>query len=275
MESLKRMGLTGLTTVPKRLVRRTVGLWPARELYNKVMLGPALPGLVAFEDREVRRHAAALGRTPTAKVAVIVPTYKRPQRLLMAVDSILKQEVQDFVVMVVDDGAGLPELPRDQRVTGVSLERNIGIAGLVRNVGIRLTDSRYLAFLDDDNMWTPQHLSLTLAALEAGAHFVYTDLRRRTADGVEVDVLSRDFDRRLLADGSSWMDTNAIVLPRTRRARFSRLPRVPKTMPREDWEFAWRQTRGARVQHIAVPTVEYLVNPESYFTAWRLPEEER
>jgi hypothetical protein len=266
------MGLKDLTALPKRLIRQTVGLWPTLELRNKVVMAPKLPRLIAFENREVHRHAAALGRTPTAKVAVIVPTYRRPQQLLAAIDSILKQEVQDFVVMVVDDGAGLPELPSDPRVTGVSLERNVGIAGLVRNVGIRLTNSRYLAFLDDDNTWTPQHLTLTTAALEAGADFVYTDLRRRTAAGADMDIVSADFDRRRFSDTSSWVDTNAIVLPRSARARFSRLPRVPKTLPREDWEFTWRQTKGARVQHIAVPTVEYLVNPESYFTVWRLGE---
>jgi glycosyltransferase involved in cell wall biosynthesis len=243
------------------------------ELRNKVVMAPKLPALIAFENREVRRHAAALGRRPSARIAVVVPTYRRPQQLLVALDSILKQEVQDFVVMVVDDGAGLPELPKDPRITGVSLSRNSAVLGLVRNVGIRLTESRYIAFLDDDNTWTPQHLTLTIGALEAGADFVYSDLRRLTEAGVEMDVVSGEFDRRTFSDSSSWVDSNAIVVRRTPRTLFSRLPRVKATLPKEDWEFTWRQTRGARVTHVATPTVEYLVNPESYYTRWRLKAE--
>jgi glycosyltransferase involved in cell wall biosynthesis len=196
-------------------------------------------------------------------------TYKRPEQLLLALDSILQQEVRDFVVMVVDDGAGLPALPADPRITGVSLSRNSAVLGLVRNVGIRLTDSRYIAFLDDDNTWTPQHLTLTIGALEAGADFVYTDLRRHAADGREIDILSGDFDRRSHADKISMVDSNAMALRRTPQAIFSRLPRTRDTLPKEDWEFVWRLTRRARVQHIAAPTVNYLVNLESYYTEWR------
>ncbi|MDP3769122.1 MAG: hypothetical protein Q8S13_14005, partial [Dehalococcoidia bacterium] len=96
----------------------------------------------------------------------------------------------------------------------------------------------------------------------------YTDLRRIGSDGREIDVLSGDFDRRLFSDSTSPVDSNAIALRRTEKAIFSRLPRVRATFPKEDWEFVWRQTRGARVQHIATPTVEYLVNTDSYYTNW-------
>lgn len=263
------MASKGLTAPVKWLIRRCIGLWPAMEMWNKVRMGAALPRLVAFENAEVERLSREIGGKPSARIAVVVPTYRRPQQLVSALESILRQEVQDFVVIVVDDGAGLPaDLPRDPRITAVSLSRNSAVLGLVRNVGIRLTDSRYIAFLDDDNTWTPEHLTLTTAALDEGADFVYTDLRRRTADGQELDILSGDFDRRSFSDSSSVVDSNAIVLRRTERAIFSRLPRVRATMPKEDWEFVWRQTRGARVRHIPVATVEYLVNLGSYYTNW-------
>jgi glycosyltransferase involved in cell wall biosynthesis len=170
--------------------------------------------------------------------------------------------------MVVDDGAGLPPLPDDPRVFGVSLSRNCGIPGIVRNVGIRLTLSKYLAFLDDDNTWKSQHLSQAIAALEGGAEMVYTAVRRHTPDGAEFDVLSRAWDRKAFSDQSSFVDTNAIVLGRGQGRLFSRLPRVRTTLPREDWEYVYRVSRGLRVEHLPVATVEYLVNPESNFTNW-------
>jgi glycosyltransferase involved in cell wall biosynthesis len=183
-------------------------------------------------------------------------------------NSILRQSYADFVVIVIDDGGGLPELPKDPRIFAVSLSKNSAVLGIVRNIGIRISNSRYIAFLDDDNTWTEKHLELTISALEEGADFVYSSIRRTMSDGTELDILSREYDRRELADGENYIDANAIVLRRSRQAVFSRLPRVKSTLPKEDWEFAFRLTRNRRVRHISTPTVEYLVNMQSYFTGW-------
>lgn len=258
-----------LATTLKRAIRRTVGIWPAMELRNRVAMAASQPGLKRFEDDNVARLGAQLGQIPSANIACIIPTHKRPEGVIASINSILAQERQDFVIIVVDDGAGLPAvLPQDPRLFAVSLSRNSAVLGLVRNVGIRLTKSRYVAFLDDDNTWTPNHLTLAIAALEEDADLVYTAVRRRTADGRELDVLSRAFDRRRFADETSWVDANSIVLRRDALKLFSRLPRTKATLPKEDWEFVWRVSADARVRHVPVATVEYLVNEDSYYTSW-------
>lgn len=261
----------GLAGAAKRLVREHYGVWPLFEWRNRLILGRRVPSLIAFENSEVARLSRELGVAPSAKVAVVVPTYKRPQMLIEALNSILAQTFQDYVIIVVDDGAGLPELPRDPRLFAVSLSRNSAVLGLVRNTGIRLTRSQYVAFLDDDNVWTPEHLAITVGALDDGADFVYTAVRRWTPDGKERDILSHPFDRKSFNVMTNYIDSNSIVVRRTRKTIFSRLPRGKSTHPKEDWEFAARQTRGARVVHIEVPTVEYLVNLESYYTTWTNP----
>src|SRR5262249_28593904 len=159
----------------------------------------------------VRRLAATWSTPPAALVATVVPTYRRPEPLQRAVRSALAQTIADHVVIVVDDGGGLPDLPADPRLVAGSLSRHLGGAGVVRNVGIRLTRSEFVAFLDDDNEWRPDHLEVALARLRGPAgrpDGVYTALRRVTPDGVEHDVLSVPFDRRLAAD-RSFLDTNA------------------------------------------------------------------
>ena len=254
----------------KRAIRSSIGLWRLREAANRVVLGPRQPAWRRFEDGEVARlRSSAL---PPALVATVVPTYRRPDSLRRAVDSVLAQTMPDLTVVVVDDGGGLPSLPADPRLLAVSLSRNTGIAGLVRNVGIRLTDSPVLAFLDDDNEWRPDHLDVALRALDGRdgrgrAELVYTALDRRRPDGTPLDVLGVPFDRRLLAD-RSYVDTNALVLRRTPGTRFSVLPRRRTTLPREDWEFVFRLSRNATVRYVPEPTVRYLVNADSYFTDW-------
>jgi hypothetical protein len=252
-------------------IRKTIGLWPALEIWNSVALGPRLPGLIRFENREVARLGSSLGQVPEAKIACIIPTFKRPQGLLKAIDSVLAQERQDFVIVVVDDGAGLPQLPADPRIFAVSLSRNSAVLGIVRNVGIRLSRSEYVAFLDDDNVWTPRHLTAATDSLERGADLVYTAVRRTRPDGSEWDVLSKPFDRKRFSDETSWVDANSIVLRRTSCLPFSRLPRTRATLPKEDWEFMWRVSRRAHVVHLPDVTVEYLVNPDSYYTSWKPP----
>jgi hypothetical protein len=152
----------------------------------------------------------------------------------------------------------------------------------VLNVGIRLSQSRYVAFLDDDNEWRPDHLEHAIAALEgmrdvevehrprhaSVPDIVYTALDRRLPDGTSLGVLSVPFDRRAFAYGKATVDTNALVVRRMRALHFSRLRRARGIYPREDWELAWRLSRRHYIGHVPEATVRYLVNPRSYYTDW-------
>ncbi|MGW7528382.1 glycosyltransferase family 2 protein [Streptomyces sp. NPDC054783] len=251
------------------LLKRTFGWLVLFELRNKVLLLPSALRLRRLETAEVRRLEAAAAPLPAALVATVIATHRRPDELRAAVRSALAQTVRDQVVVVVDDGAGLTELPDDPRLFAVSLARNTGVAGVVRNVGVRLTRSRYVAFLDDDNQWEPDHLERALAVLESpgGPDGVYTALRRVLPDGSERDILSVPFDRRRAAR-ESFLDTNAFVARRNRALHFSRLRRTPDVLPREDWELVRRYSRRYRVRHVPYATVRYLVNPGSFYTTW-------
>jgi glycosyltransferase involved in cell wall biosynthesis len=253
----------------KRSLRRLFGRLHLMELRNKVLLAPTGRALKRIEDAEVSRLLAEIGGPRRALVATIIPTFRRPELLRCAIESAFLQTITDQVVVVVDDGGGLPDvLPLDPRLVAVSLSANVATAGVVRNVGLRLTESDYVAFLDDDNTWEPNHLGVAITALDRHrASLVYTALRRSLSDGRPRDVLSVPFDRRRLAD-EAYVDTNAVVARRVRGLRFSRLHRAPQVLPREDWELVFRLSRRHRVVHIPVPTVRYLVNPESHWSDW-------
>ena len=257
------------TTAARRLIREHIGLWAAHEARNRLAYAARVPGLRRFEDAEVARLRPAAAMRPPTLFATVVPCYRRPALLRRAVESALAQSIADQTVVVVDDGGGqIPEdLPEDPRLVVVSLSRNTAVLGLVRNVGIRLSRSQYVAFLDDDNEWRPDHLEVALAGLRAGASMVYTAVERRREDGALLDVLSTPFDRRRLAD-DSYVDANSLAARRGRDVLFSRIPRTRTTLPKEDWEFVYRLSRRHVVRHLPEPTVRYLVNPASYYTAW-------
>ena len=215
------------------------------------------------EDREVASIQAMLGRVPSAEVVTVIATYRRPEGLIASVRSALDQTVTDHLVVVVDDGGGLPELPDDERLLAIGLTRNYGCLGMVRNVALRVTASEFVAFLDDDNTWTPQHLAVSLAAHRDGVEVSYTALHRVRPDGSTLDVLSIPFVPTTLR-GCNPADSNALVVRRRPDVVFSRIPRA-----KEDWLLVRRLHRkGRRIVHVPVPTVRYLVNPGSYYTDW-------
>jgi glycosyltransferase involved in cell wall biosynthesis len=255
-----------LLRAPRAWLRATFGIWVLFEARNRVLGWPRGIASRRRESAEVRRIARST-TVPAALVTTVMPTYRRPDQLRAAVASALAQEVSDHTVIVVDDGGGLPPLPEDDRLVAVSLSANTGCLGLVRNVGLRLARSPFVAFLDDDNLWRPDHLSVALDALGDGADLVYTAVERINPDGQQRDLLSTAFDRKTLAD-SSYVDANSIVARYDDRLRFSRLPRSKATLPKEDWEFVWRMSRTRRTTHVPVPTVRYAVNPDSYYTRW-------
>ena len=262
----------------KDALNRLIGWQVIFEWRNRTMKWPSVLRMRGFEGREVRRLRSEAPQQ-SARVAVVIPTYKRPEGLSAAVRSVLAQTWTDFVLIVVDDGGGGLEdakLPADPRLRTVSLSQNSHVLGLVRNVGMRLTTSRYVAFLDDDNTWEPEHLALTVKTLMDSPRLsgVYTALRRVLPDGSDLDVLSVPFDRKR-ASWDSFLDCNAFVAVRSRALTFSRMPRPIGLLPREDWEMMYRFTRRHRITHLPSPTVRYLVNPSSFYTQWDKNEDKQ
>ena len=263
---------------PRSIVRHFIKRALARrwlvvmELRNKIKLGPTALASRRVEDAEVARLKGETQPLPPAKVTTIISTYRRPEMLPRAVRSALAQTERDHVVIVIDDGGGLPELPTDPRLRACSLSANTAVLGVVANVGLRLTRSTYVAFLADDNEWEPNHLEVALAALETGPakdrpDMVYTAVRRIFPDGRLMDVLSTPFDRRLLAR-ESYVDGNSLVIRRSRGLHCSRIRRPRGIAPREDWELVYRLSRRRRTLHVPVPTVHYKVHQESYWSDW-------
>ncbi|MGH2956787.1 MAG: glycosyltransferase [Solirubrobacterales bacterium] len=115
-------------------------------------------------------------------VSVVIPTHQRRDLVRQAVRSVLAQTYRDFELIVVDDGSsdGTREAldGLDPRIR-YRWQPNRG-AGAARNAGLRLARGSIVAFLDSDNLWTPEHLETLTRALEGHpeADIAYTGLGR-------------------------------------------------------------------------------------------------
>ncbi len=152
---------------------------------------------------------------PGPKVSVIMATYDRGEGILESVRSVLGQTEQDFELIVVDDGGkGCVEaLLRglgSPKIRCCRLPENRGHAAAL-NEGIRRARGRYVAYLDDDDVYYPNHLEALLGTLrERGRAFAYSDTKmvsggtvdgRFRADGVK-GTWNFDFSRDMLVAGN-------------------------------------------------------------------------
>ncbi len=97
--------------------------------------------------------------------SVIVPTYNRARWLREALESVLAQDYDDFECVVVDDAGTEPlDLPGDVRIRVFRHDTNAGVAAVL-NTGLDHAPGEYVTFLDDDDGYTPDRLSMTLPLL--------------------------------------------------------------------------------------------------------------
>jgi glycosyltransferase involved in cell wall biosynthesis len=112
---------------------------------------------------------ASLQRAKIAdKVSVIVPVYNGEKYLREALNSVLKQSVRPFEVLVIDDGSTdtTAEIAKQYGERLRYIKRSNGGAAAARNDGVKSATGNYIAFLDADDYWDKQKLALQLREIK-------------------------------------------------------------------------------------------------------------
>ncbi len=99
-------------------------------------------------------------------VTVVICTYQRPQLVLLAVRSALTQSLRDLEVLVVVDGRDEETVENlraigDGRLRVHVPPRHLGHAGAL-NAGVAAARGRFVALLDDDDLWLDTKLATQL-----------------------------------------------------------------------------------------------------------------
>lgn len=123
-------------------------------------------------------------------VTVIIPNFNRGQVARQAVGSVLTQEEADFELIVVDDASTAPPLALYEMVEKAGhrvlrLSTNTG-PGAARNAAVKLARGSWLAFLDSDDYWLPNKLSLHLKSLQDSGCSIGQTLETWYRNGREV-----------------------------------------------------------------------------------------
>lgn len=105
-------------------------------------------------------HEMSMNTTP--QFSVVVPLYNKRPYIRRTVDSILRQSLQDFELIVVDDGSTDGSLDaladvQDRRLRIIQ-QANHGV-GSARNTGMAAAVAPWIALIDADDAWLPDHLA--------------------------------------------------------------------------------------------------------------------
>jgi glycosyltransferase involved in cell wall biosynthesis len=129
-------------------------------------------------------------------VSVIIPTFNRGYIITEAIESVFSQTYKNYEIIVVDDGSSdnTREIlePHMDRILYFYQEN--GGQSSARNLGIKNSRGKYIAFLDADDVWMPEKLEIQIEELENKPNIgmVYSRfIQYNTVDGHQT-ILPRD-----------------------------------------------------------------------------------
>lgn len=135
----------------------------------------------------------------TPLVSVVMPVFNGASFVRYSILSVVRQSFQSWELIVCDDGSEdrtceiVNEFSvSDDRIRLISNTGPKGAAG-ARNSAIREARGKYVAFLDSDDLWFPDKLSVQVGVLETGVEFCFSSY-------LEFDSLSKRVKTLVVAE---------------------------------------------------------------------------
>ena len=108
-------------------------------------------------------------------ISAIIPSFNRYEFLLNAVNSVKNQSIENYEIIIINDGSTdsnyYTNSFNDSNIKQIDLKENQKIkngfsSDAIRNIGISEAKGKYVAFLDDDDVWFPDKLEIQARGLK-------------------------------------------------------------------------------------------------------------
>jgi glycosyltransferase involved in cell wall biosynthesis len=205
-------------------------------------------------------------------VSIMMPAYNVEKFIGQAIESVINQTYPQWELILVNDGskdgtANVIANYRDPRIKVIS-QLNGG-ESVARNTALKAVKGEYLAFLDADDIFLPNHLELALGYLLAHpeSDAVYSDGHYCDGDGNLIQTLSSfrrgPFQGRIfeeLVRASDVFGPPTCVVLRHSIISQQDLAFDPAIIIGPDWDFLTRYSEHASFGYINQPTCLYRVH---------------
>jgi glycosyltransferase involved in cell wall biosynthesis len=141
--------------------------------------------------------------THRPSISIVIPTYNASKYITDTVNSILNQDFDDYEIIIVDDNStdNTYEIIKNlssAKIKYYRLDQNHGGPSLPRNIGIKKSRSKYIAFCDSDDLFAPDRLSSSVDFLnkhnEVGMVFM-NETKFDDTTGTEIGDFLKEYDR--------------------------------------------------------------------------------
>jgi len=140
------------------------------------------------------------------KVAAVITTYNRFDYLLNAIDSVLSQEYENLEIIIINDDSDDSRyydhaFPDNVKIIHVDRKQTPewgGARNPLRNIGAEISDAKYLAFLDDDDIWLSNKLNSQIQELEN------SEYKMSSTEGYYGEGVFSDNKNYLLYNSERW-----------------------------------------------------------------------
>ena len=114
-------------------------------------------------------------------VDIILPTYNCAEYIEEAINSVIGQTLENWKLIIIDDASKdsttslIKNYLNDKRIVLKILKKNKG-QGFCRNLALRYSNSKYVAFIDADDIWKKDKLKKQIEFMNNfNLGFTYTD----------------------------------------------------------------------------------------------------
>jgi len=241
-------------------------------------------GVTVSKQKEQRSYAdkvISMTNTKDSLVSVIMPTYNRRELLREALKSVFNQTYRSFEIIVINDaGEDVKDIVEEFNIdiiTYIVHMENKGLAA-TRNSGLKIAKGKYISYLDDDDIFYPDHLETLVTFLEGSEYKIaYTDAVKidqiLEKDGKYTNLsrglyMSRDFSRELLL----WNNISPVhCFMHEKSCLDGGLNFDDSFRVHEDYDFWMKLARTYDFKHIKKATVEYRHRTEGFIQLSRTP----
>ena len=203
-------------------------------------------------------------------VSIVIPNYNGGLFLLESVSSALAQDYPNFEIIIVDDGStdnSVEVLDSFRNKIIVIEKENFGAAS-ARNLGILAASGEFVAFLDSDDLWEPNKLTMQMKyMLDANLDLVYCHgrdfgdkgdvnlLHKATFEGNCYSYFKKYPSRAIIELGCSSSVIRKSLLHKSGIFNTSNPPPINRPPSKSENQWVDRKSDTAQTPNVIAPTI--------------------
>ncbi len=215
----------------------------------------------------------------TDLVSIIIPTYNRYELLNHSIKSCLNQTYKNIEIIVINDCSTdkryyTGELEKYEKTTIIHLPVNmrekhnsLSAQGLTRQEGIKIAKGEWIAFLDDDDFYLPNKLSIQIDYMKkknllfSSGNMYIINHKSISNEKLEFDIIRPYFNRGYvpsiltleIIEKDNFINNSTVVLHKSIVEKAGEF----KAVKYEDWDYWKRALIYTNCYYIDIPLINY------------------